>query len=83
MTDEIRSIKILGSGCKNCHALYENTQKAVKTAALDVEIEYITDLKKIVEYGAMSMPALVVNEQIVSMGRVLKTADIEKILSKY
>ncbi len=83
MENEIRSIKVLGSGCKNCHALYENTQEAVKAAGLNVEVEYITDLKKVVEYGVMSMPALVVNERIVSMGKVMKAADVEKILGKY
>ena len=74
-------IKVLGSGCKNCHALYENAQRAVKTAGINAEVEYVTDLQKIMEYGAMSMPALVINEQVVSMGKVLKAEDIEKILT--
>lgn len=73
-------IKVLGSGCKSCHALYENAQMAVKKAGLNVEVEYITDLQKIVEYGVMSMPALVVNETVVSAGKVLKPEDIEKYL---
>ena len=49
---------------------------------LDVEVEYITDLQKVVGYGAMSMPALVVNEKVVAMGKVLKAADVEKLLHK-
>lgn len=73
-------IKVLGSDCKNCHALYDNTKEAVKNIGLDIEVEYITDLEKVMEYGVMSMPALVVNEQVVSVGKVLKTADIEKLL---
>ncbi len=73
-------IKVLGSGCKNCHALYENAQNAVKAAGLNVEVEYITDLQKVMEYGVMSMPALVVNEQVVSMGKVLKPGDIERLI---
>ena len=72
-------IKVLGSGCKNCHTLYENTKEAVKAAGLSVEVEYITDLQKVMEYGVMSMPALVINEQIVSMGKVLKVTDIIKL----
>ena len=64
-------IKVLGSGCKSCHQLYENTLKAV------------TDLQKIMEYGAMSMPALVVNEKVVSVGRVLKPSEISEIVEKY
>ena len=72
-------IKVLGSGCKNCHTLYENAQEAVKDTGFDVEVEYITDLQKVMEYGVMSMPALVINEQIVSMGKVLKVTDIIKL----
>lgn len=80
--DGICCIKVLGSGCKNCHALYENAQEAVKAAGLNVEVEYITDLQKVMEYGVMSMPALVINEQVVSMGKVLKSEDIKKLLTQ-
>ena len=50
--------------------------------SLAVEVEYITDMAKVMTYGAMSMPAIVVNEKVVSMGKVLKTADVEKLLQK-
>ncbi len=49
---------------------------------MSVEVEYITDMKKVMEYGVMSMPAIVVNEKVVSMGKVLKTAEVEKLLKK-
>lgn len=78
--DGICCIKVLGSGCKNCHTLYENAQEAVKAAGLNVEVEYITDLQQVMEYGVMSMPALVINEQVVSMGKVLKAGDIKKLI---
>ena len=77
---QVESIKVLGSGCKSCHELYENTKEAVKNAGLSVEVEYITDMEKVMGYGVMSMPGLVVNEKVVSMGKVLKTADVEKLL---
>ena len=80
--DGICCIKVLGSGCASCHALYENTKEAVQKMGLAVEVEYVTDLQKVMEYGAMSMPALVVNENVVSMGKVLKTNDVEKLLHK-
>ena len=73
-------IKVLGSGCKSCHQLYDNALKAVDGKG--IEVEYITDLQKIMEYGAMSMPALVVNEQLVSSGKVLKPAEIVKFMEK-
>ena len=74
------SIKVLGAGCKSCHELYENTKEAVKNAGLSVEVEYVTDMEKIMGYGVMSMPGLVVNEKVVSMGKVLKVAEVEKLL---
>ena len=76
------SIKVLGSGCKNCHDLYEATGKAVRNMGLSIELEYVTDMEKIMEYGVMSMPALVINEKVVSMGRVLKAAEVEKLLAE-
>lgn len=78
----ISSIKILGAGCKSCHDQYENAKTAVKAMGLSVEVEYITDMEKVMAYGVMSMPAIVVNEQVVSMGKVLKAADVEKLLHK-
>ena len=73
---------MLGAGCKSCHEQYENAKAAVKSAGLSTEVEYITDMQKIMEYGVMSMPAIVVNEKVVSMGRVLKAAEVEKLLCK-
>ena len=78
--DGICCIKVLGAGCKSCHEQYENAQDAVKAMGLSVEVEYITDMQKVMEYGVMSMPALVVNEKVVSQGKVLKAADVEKLL---
>ena len=73
-------IKVLGAGCKSCHEQYENAKAAVKAMGLDLEVEYITDMEKVMTYGVMSMPAIVVNEKVVSMGKVLKAADVEKLL---
>lgn len=81
--DGICCIKVLGSGCASCRALYENTKEAVKKMGLSVEVEYVTDLQKVMEYGVMSMPALVVNEKVAVMGKVLKPADVEKLLHKF
>jgi len=76
------AMSVLGVGCASCHEQYEQAKAAVKSMGLDVEVEYITDLQKVVGYGAMSMPALVVNEKVVAMGKVLKAADVEKLLHK-
>lgn len=73
-------VKVLGAGCKSCHEQFENAKAAVKAMGLDLEVEYITDMEKVMTYGVMSMPAIVVNEKVVSMGKVLKAADVEKLL---
>lgn len=78
----IQSIKVLGAGCKSCHEMYENTKKAVEAAGINIEVEYVTDMEKVMTYGIMSMPGLVVNEKVVSVGKVLKPADVEKLLHK-
>ncbi len=76
-------IKVLGAGCKSCHEQFENAKVAVKNMGLSVEVEYITDMEKVMNYGVMSMPAVAINEKVVSAGKVLKTADVEKLLKKY
>lgn len=78
----IHSVKVLGAGCKTCHEQYENAREAVESMGLSVEVEYITDMQKVMEYGVMSMPALVVNEKVVSMGKLLKPAEVKKLLSE-
>ncbi len=74
-------IKVLGSGCKACHQLYDNAVRAAE--GMEIEVEYITDLQKIMEYGAMSMPALVVNETLVSSGKTLKPAEISELINRF
>ena len=73
-------IKILGSGCKNCVTLKENTELALKEAGIEAEIVKVTDFQDIMAFGVMSTPALVINEKVVSFGKVLKPKEIVKIL---
>lgn len=76
------NIKVLGAGCKACHEQYENVKSAVVNLNLAAEVEYITDMEKVMNYGAMSMPAIVVNEKVESMGKVLKVSQVEELLKK-
>lgn len=73
-------IKILGSGCSNCTRLTENAKEACKQVGLEAEIVKVTDFKDIATYGVMSTPALVIDEELVSFGKVLKVKEIVKIL---
>ena len=60
--------------------MYENTKKAVADLGLGIEVEYITNMEKVMQYGAMSMSVLVVNEKVVSAGKVLKPQEAAKML---
>ncbi|HZW49683.1 MAG TPA: thioredoxin family protein [Bacillota bacterium] len=75
-------IKILGPGCKNCVALTENTKAALSELGIGAEIKKVTDFSEIARYGVMSTPGLVIDEKVVSFGKVLKSKDIVKILEK-
>lgn len=74
------NIKILGSGCKKCLALGKNTQEAIDAAGVSAEIEKITDIVAIAGYGVMSTPALVINDKVVSTGKVLSAAQVGALL---
>ena len=78
----VSSIKVLGAGCSSCHTQFENAKQAVQNMGLAVEVDYVTDLQKIMEYGVLSTPALVIDENVAAMGNILSPADIEELLQK-
>lgn len=78
----LMSIKILGSGCKNCVTLTENTEKALEELEMEAEVVKVTNLQDIMAYGVMSTPALVIDEKVVSYGNVLKPKEIKVFLEK-
>ena len=78
----ISSVKVLGSGCKKCNELEESTQQALKQLNINVEIEHVKDYVDIAKYGVMSTPALVINETVVSYGKVLKKDEVNNIIKK-
>lgn len=73
-------IKILGSGCKKCVALGENAKLAANAAGKQAEIVKVTDFAQIAAYGVMSTPGLVIDEKLVSSGKVLSAQEIGKLL---
>ncbi|MCD2434759.1 thioredoxin family protein [Acidaminococcus sp. NSJ-142] len=75
-------IKVLGSGCAKCHELADHTQEALNALHIQDGVEHVTDFAKIASYGVMSTPALVVDEKVVSSGRVLTTDEVKKLLQK-
>jgi len=72
-------IKVLGVGCANCKLLLERVKEAIRDSGVQAEIEYITDMKEIMKFNLMSMPGLVINDKVVSTGKVLSK---EEIISK-
>lgn len=78
----LSSVKVLGAGCGSCHEQLKYAKEAIKNMGLNIEVEYITDLQKVMEYGVTHIPALVINEQVVSKGKILKTAEIQKLLQQ-
>lgn len=74
------NIKVLGGGCKSCEALLKAAKEAVESKGLDAKVEYITDMEQIMKYGVMRMPALMIDDKIVSVGKALKAKEVEKLL---
>jgi len=75
-------IQVLGSGCPTCKELYELTLQAVKELNLNEEVEYITDISKIIEMGVMSSPVLAVDGKPVLVGQVPEVEKIKNILKE-
>ena len=75
-------IKVLGSGCKNCTALAENTKKALGETGIDAEVIKVGDFSEMARYGIMKTPGLVIDDKVVSSGKVLKANEIAEILKK-
>jgi len=75
-------IKVLGSGCAKCKKLEENAQKAVTESGISASVEKVSDLEKIMGYGVMMTPALVIDEKVVSTGKLLSSGDIVKLIKK-
>lgn len=73
-------IQILGTGCPKCKNLYEHAEKAAKDASVDFEIEKVEDIMKITEAGVIMTPALVIDGEVKSVGKVLSSDEIKKML---
>jgi small redox-active disulfide protein 2 len=70
------TIKVLGSGCANCKRLEQLTRKVVDDLDVDAEVIKVTDPTKYADYGVISTPGLVINENTVSSGRIPSVGEI-------
>jgi small redox-active disulfide protein 2 len=73
-------VKILGTGCPKCKKLEENARVAISELGISATVEKVTELDKIMDYGVMMTPALVIDEKVVSSGKLLSASDIKALL---
>ena len=77
----MKKIQILGPGCPNCRRLAELTEKAAGELGLDYELEKVTDIMQITQFGVMATPGLAVDGKVLVSGRVPSEAEIKEMLS--
>jgi len=77
------NIKILGTGCINCKNLEKAVNITIAEMNLEAKVEKVEDIQKIIGYGIMRTPGLVINEKVVSSGRVLSVSELKEIFIKY
>ncbi len=77
----MKTLQILGAGCPKCAALAETTEQAAKAMGLEYRLEKITDIQKIITFGVLMTPALVVDGVVKVAGRVPSLDEIKKMLS--
>ena len=74
-------IEILGTGCPKCTRLFENTKQAVSEANLEAEVLKVQNINEITNFGVMITPALAVNGEVKSTGKLLSSDEIKKLLT--
>jgi len=73
-------IQVLGSGCATCKNLYKSVEEIVEKLNLELEVEYSTEITKIVELGAMSSPVFAIDGEVIAVGKVPSNEEIEKAI---
>ncbi len=75
-------IKVLGTGCFKCKKLYKDVEEIISELCLDANLEKIEDVEKIMKYGIMSVPALVINEKFVFAGKSTNKEELIKYITE-
>ena len=76
----MKKIQILGTGCPKCKKLAENAQMAVKELGIEYSLEKVTQINEIMKFGVMMTPALAIDGQVKSAGKVVSPDEIKKML---
>ena len=77
----MKKIQILGTGCPKCKLLTANAEQAVKELGIEAVVEKVDKIQDIIKFGVMITPALAVDGQVKSAGKVLRADDIKKFLA--
>jgi small redox-active disulfide protein 2 len=77
----MKRIQILGTGCPKCKLLTANAEAAVKALGIEATVEKVEKIADIMKFAVMTTPALVVDGQVKSAGKVLSADDIKKFLA--
>lgn len=75
-------IKVLGTGCASCKALYDTVNKAVEELAMEATVIKEEDMMKIMAYNVLRLPALVIDGKVVSSGKKLSISEVKELLTK-
>lgn len=75
-------IKVLGTGCAGCKALYETVKGAVAELGIDATVVKEEDFMKIMSYNVMRLPGLVIDEKVVSSGKKMSIAEVKELLTQ-
>lgn len=75
------TIKVLGSGCANCKKLEALTRQVISKLSIEADVIKVTEYPEIMKYNILSTPGLVVNEKVVSAGRIPSEAEITTFLT--
>lgn len=76
----MKIVKVLGPGCSKCKTLAANVHEAVAQLNESIDFEYITDMDKILSYGIMMTPGLIIDGKVIATGRVVPVKELVELL---
>jgi len=76
----MKNIQVLGPGCPKCEEMYQNVERCAKELDIEFQIEKVSDIQKITEFGVMMTPALVIDGDVKIVGKVPSDDELKKVL---
>jgi small redox-active disulfide protein 2 len=77
----VKIIKVLGTGCSKCKSTVANVNEAVKQSGIEAEVIKIEDIKEIMKYNVMSTPAVVIDEEVKTKGKIPTVEELKMLLA--